>query len=141
MIKYLMALFLVAGMGFSSAAQAAPKDDFAAYWSQFRTAIMADDWAAVQKLTAATVTVHGQLDVDPAEKVSREKLKSAFNGVLQQDTGMAAETLTNKQLIDQTPTLLEGKNFSLRDKTARVGDMVFRYMKGQWMLAEIYLER
>lgn len=111
---------------------------FAAFWPDFRQALLAQD---VDRVTAATrfpLEIRGERDSDPARRRDRGQLGDVLRQALDQDSGMRAEPESVRQFLQRTPEPAAG-SVEADGSAARVGDFVFERVEGHWQLVRVYL--
>src|SRR5699024_5707681 len=116
-----------------SSAQPA-EQNFTAFWTDFRAALLASDWAAAERMTRFPVEVHGDLDDDPVRKVERAKLPQLLQKLLTQNSGRDEKTVRDQLQQTRTPEMpAPGAN------QVRVNDFHFERSGGQWRFVATYL--
>ncbi|HEX7243322.1 MAG TPA: hypothetical protein VF263_23770 [Longimicrobiaceae bacterium] len=121
---------------------AAPQHgDAQAFWSEFRTAALANDTEHLGRLTRFPFTTRGSLDSDPVIEHDSTEFDALMLRLLEQpeDYQLNAVT-TERDLLRATPTL-DAENLSLsRDGWFRVGTFEFRRVDGAWRLTHAFTE-
>jgi len=117
--------------------QASFAQDVAAFWSEFRRAMLADDIDRLSRMTRFPLEVRGETDADPVVRVDRAQLKGTVSRIIAQDSGMGAQQETVRQFIERTPSI-KPTSVEPDGGAARVGDFVFERVDGRWLLVRVY---
>lgn len=108
---------------------------FAAFWSGFRAAALANDAGRLRAMSRATVLSHGELDDDPVRRLPAAAVPAAVAKLLAapdaEDAGGLPFRATLAAGTGQQPLSLSGGQ-------RRVGPFVFAPGSTGWQLAEIY---
>ncbi len=111
------------------------------FWHEFRAAVMASDFVALQNLSKLPLALHGAVDGVPVQEVDGEQFETVMKDVLDQPLasyeGDLLITYTQRDLVIKTAALegqmvKEGGGF-------RVGELVFEPLNGRWQLVRAYL--
>jgi hypothetical protein len=115
---------------------AADYSNFASFWGEFRAALLASDWAALERMSKFPVEVNGELDDEPVRKVERAQLPKLLQKLLAQKS-QKDETRTVRQDLEQKPT----PQAPAPDKNqVRVNEFHFERSAGQWRFVATYLD-
>lgn len=152
LIRLALALSLLAS-GFGSAragvppqlasTQAAAKQQsFAAFWPDFRAALLAGDTDRLSRLAQFPLEVHGTLDSDLVRHISRSQFSTVITSILAEDSGLSVtQPETNRALIDRLPQAdPKQRGVSISADTARVGPLDFARQAKEWRLVRLYHE-
>jgi hypothetical protein len=111
----------------------------AAFWRDFRVAVLSNDIARVMRLTKFPFSTTGELDDDPVAKHGPGAFPALFTRLLRQrERPSPGVSLTMRELIRQTRVLGE-QNFNGEDDHFHVGAFYFGKEGGRWRLLEAYL--
>lgn len=122
----------------------APETDFATFWSKFREAAVAGNFAELAKRTQFPLKTRGMMDEQPVIVYAENEFEPMFKLFLQTPTGLNANNFDETQLdyIKANPTLTfsAGKLPMMHDnKTAAVVSMEFENTPTGWKLKFLYL--
>jgi hypothetical protein len=111
---------------------------FGFFWSNFRKAVVSNDFQRLIKLTNFPLETRGPQDIDKIVKYDESKFNIVFQTFLKEDT---EPDLTELDLIKKLEKfdLTNEKDFTINGSWARVGEMEFRRIDGQWKLTFLYL--
>jgi hypothetical protein len=123
---------------FQPIAADSPQKGFQEFWQEFRAAVISDDVAKVASLTHFPFQTRGTLDEAPMLQHDRNWFMKMFPKMLQADPGLRMEPDTTRALIIRTDQITE-KHANGKDSW-RVGDLVFKRLKGQWLFTMAYWE-
>lgn len=111
----------------------------AAFWRDFRGAVLSNDIARVIRLTKFPFSTTGELDDDPVAKHGRGAFPAVFTRLLRQrERPSPGVSLTMRELIRQT-RVLGARNFNGEEEHFHVGAFYFGKEGGRWRLLEAYL--
>jgi hypothetical protein len=113
-------------------------EDFQAFWSEFRAAVLANDTGRVASLTQFPFRTRGQLDSDPVTTHDQASFVRNFTKLLDQDPGLAREPDTMRHVIERK-TSVTGKDLGLGGASARVANFEFRRVEGRWRFTLAYV--
>lgn len=150
---------LAAGCGNSKPADPAPsKDsthtqaptpapaetDFAVFWTHFREAALAGDYAGLAKRTRFPLQSRGMMDEQPVVTYTEAEFEKLFGLFLKTPTGLNANNFDETQLdyIKANPTLKFSETklpMMQGNKTAAVTSMEFENTPQGWKLTFLYL--
>jgi len=111
---------------------------FRAFWAEFRAAALSDDFDRLTEMTALPLVVEDALDTettvdDPAA------VADLLPDLLEQDAGLSAEPESMRAYVrdhaEAVPSDLDPDG-----QSARVGQFVFEFRDGRWLLTRAYLE-
>lgn len=133
------ALFFIAIV--SLGCMANNKDNsFQSFWTEFRAAVIQNDYATLEKFTKFPLEVRGVHDSMPVEYFKRDAFKEIFNRLMEQKIYPVHDedfVLTSmKTIVKNTELAPEDKN----EKEYRIEQLVFEYIDGQWFFTNAYLE-
>ena len=113
---------------------------FQLFWNEFRTAVVEDNYANLEKLTKFPLEVRGVHDSMPIEYFKNDEFKIIFDRIMEQKIYSVHEedlVLTNmKAIVNDTELVSDMKN----GDQYRVEQLVFDYIDGQWFFTNAYLE-
>lgn len=125
---------ILASMGHASG-----DDDFAAFWMEFRGAVLAANQAKLKEMTALPFTVEDSLDattrIDEADAVA-----ALWPALLAQDVGLSAEPESMQHYVERHEAPADG-DVDAGGDTARVGQFQFSRIDGHWKFTRAYLEQ
>lgn len=130
--------FLVQASCAQPAKQRAP-DEFATFWTGFRTAVLAGERDRIASMTEFPFRTRGPLDSDPVRTHDRAGFPRLLDRLLAQDPGTARETSTMRRLI-QDKTAITERDVNSMGNQARVGNFVFRKVGEHWVFTLAYLD-
>lgn len=136
--KYPITLLLIS----FSAACTAQESQLASQqcWSQFRQAVLANDYDRLRRVTQFPLPVHGTVDGIPAQQIGRDQFEATLTKILDQPLasfeGDKLVTYTQRDLVHKTTALPAADK---RAKSFRVGELVFEYPNGDCKLVRAYL--
>jgi len=110
-------------------------EDFSAFWQNFRAASLKKDWAALARMTTFPLTTKGVLDRDPVHHVSRREFTKVFGTFLAEEAFPEGSQL---EFIRRTTHATHPPDSNA--EVVRVGDMVFRRIKGNWRLDTLFMQ-
>jgi hypothetical protein len=111
----------------------------AAFWRDFRVAVLSNDIARVMRFTKFPFSTTGELDDDPVAKHGRGAFPALFTRLLRQrERPSPGVSLTMRELIRQT-RVLGARNFNGEEEHFHVGAFYFGKEGGRWRLLEAYL--
>ena len=109
-------------------------------WTQFRQAVLANDYARLSRVTQFPLSVHGAVDGIPVQQIGRDQFEATFTKILNQPLasfeGDKLVTYTQRDLVHKTAALPAADK---RAKSFRVGELEFEYPKGECKLVRAYL--
>jgi membrane-bound lytic murein transglycosylase len=117
-------------------AAASARERFAAYWSQFRSAIERNDKQAQTSMTKFPFETRGMYDDQPVRKHNAARFAEVIDKLLDEGAG-EREPMSMRQLILKTSEV-SGNGFS--GVQARVGTFSFRDLKEGWRLVRVYTD-
>lgn len=125
-------------------ATAPAEADFATFWTRFREAAVAGNFAELTQRTVFPLKTRGMMDGQPVVTYTAEEFGSLFKLFLQTPTGLNADNFNETQLdyIKANPTLTfsESKLPMMHgNKTAAVVSMEFENTSEGWKLTSLYL--
>jgi len=125
-----------------AAEQAATSADFAAFWREFRAAVLAADAQRAASLTRFPLEVRGPDDGDPVEPCTRAEFEAVFARLIAQVGYVpAGDHVLERSLREIVETLpAPPPKARLTADFARVEQFEFRLSNGRWQLTRAYLE-
>jgi hypothetical protein len=115
---------------------AADLSSFAAFWPEFRAALLASNVPALERMTRFPLEVKGELDDEPIRKVDRAKFPKLLQKLLAQKS-QNDERRTVREDLQQTAT----PEMPAPDRdNARVNEFDFERVAGQWRFVLTYLD-
>jgi len=112
--------------------------EFIAFWLEFRRAVLASDWKAVESMTRFPVMVKGVSDEDPVQKVDKAKLPKLLQDVLGQQSGTSQRQETMREQLQRLE--MPDRRPMVTDTWARVEDFEFeRKDNAPWRFFSTYL--
>ena len=147
----LITLFLIVGIGIPActpetdthkAFESATRNEtpgaakeIAEFWSAFKKAVESENYQKILELSTIPFVTRGTMDDDPVIALDQTAFLANINAILTTDPGITATPTTQKKLVSQTKILKEkGGGF------ARVGDLVFNKVNGQWKFTRAYID-
>ena len=112
--------------------------EFPAFWSGFREALLTGDSSRVATMTQFPLEVRGDTDTDPRAQVTREHFDETVQKLLKQDSGVRPEGETFRQFLTREQSVGAG-SVEPDGGAARVGDLVFERTAAGWRLVRVYL--
>jgi hypothetical protein len=119
----------------ASQSVAGHREDFDSFWHRFRAVALTKDWDALAAVTAFPLTTRGVLDRDPVYHVNRTEFKKVFRTFLAEWAIPGGNQLG---FIRSITDVSQRKGTST--DTVRIGDMIFRRVKGKWRLDTLYMQ-
>lgn len=118
--------------------------DFATFWTRFREAAVAGNFAELTKRTVFPLKTRGLMDEQPVVTYTENEFETLFKLFLQTPTGLNAGNFDETQLdyIKANPTLTFSENklpMMHGNKTAAVVSMEFENTPEGWKLTFLYL--
>ena len=138
LIKYMACALLLV-----SASVHASDVDLAAqkFWGEFRQAVIVSDYAKLAKMTKFPLSIHGEADFIPVQKIEKNELKDMMEKVIGQEQIVLIngkdETTTIRKIINETKEL-DKSHILVKGKYFRVSDLEFEYENGSWWLFRAY---
>lgn len=122
----------------------AAETDFATFWTKFREAAVAGNFAEVAKRTRFPLQTRGMMDEQPVVTYAENEFEKLFGLFLKTPTGLNANNFDETQLdyIKANPilTFSESKLPMMHDnKTAAVVSMEFENTAEGWKLTFLYV--
>jgi hypothetical protein len=109
--------------------------DITKFWTAFKKAVKSENYHEILKLSKMPFETRGTMDEDPVMVLDQNAFLVNINAILTTDPGITASPTTQAKLVSQTKALKdEGGGF------ARVGDLVFRKVNGQWKFTRAYID-
>lgn len=109
--------------------------DIIKFWAAFKKAVESENYHEILKLSIMPFETRGTMDEDPLIVLDQNAFLVNLNAILTTDPGITASPTTQTKLVSQTKALKdEGGGF------ARVGDLVFRKVNGQWKFTRAYID-
>ena len=114
------------------------ENSFQKFWLTFRKAVIDNDTIEIAELTIFPFETRGEMDSDPIVKFDRINFFRVFEAYLGQETYLnenegsisSLEEIKRRTNIDTT---------SVHENRARVGDLEFEKIDGNWKLVFAYL--
>ena len=110
-------------------------NSFIKFWTKFRNAIINDDTSLIKKYVKFPLKARGPLDSDPLIRYSENKFIRVFHLYLLQSNG-----LNTGSELDEIKQIIVPSNATWEKINARVGNMEFKKIAGEWKLVFLYLE-
>lgn len=120
-----------------SAAKKAVPGGFAAFWNEFRSAVLAGNDQNVLQMTHFPFTTKGVLDDDSVETIQQAEFLKIWSDLLNEDTGSRPEHFSMRRFIVANP-ISDVPN--VESGVARMGNFEFRFVDGKWFLASAFTE-
>jgi hypothetical protein len=137
-IKVTFAVFCIVNvacrMGFATTEPMPVRGDLNQFWLVFRRATLEKDWQKVKELTSFPLTVRGELDGDPIQRVGRAKFSKIFDRFLKEGVFSPNEQL---EFIRNTTTIDSAVSSG---DMCRIGDMIFKRTATGWRLNTLYMQ-
>ena len=111
-------------------------NDFLSFWKTFRAAVISYDSNTIISLTKFPFKTKGTLDSDPTMQLNKSNFFKTFKKFLNQWTGFDVSNDTELDFIKKNE---KPKKEDIQKDYARVGDMVFMRINGQWNFTSLYL--
>ena len=111
---------------------------FGFFWVNFQKAAINNDFQTLIKLTEFPLETRGPQDDDKIVKYDESEFKIVFETFLKEDT---EPDLTELDLLKKLANFdsKNQKDFAIYKDEARVGEMEFKKINGQWKLRLLYL--
>jgi hypothetical protein len=111
---------------------------FGFFWKNFQKAIVSNDFQMLINLTNFPLETRGPQDIDKIVKYDESEFNIVFQTFLKESS---VPDLTELDLIKKLEKfdLTNEKDFTVSDDWARVGEMEFKRIDGQWKLTFLYL--
>ncbi|MBP0494260.1 hypothetical protein [Roseomonas indoligenes] len=119
-----------------AAAQRDSRASFAAYWHDFRAAVLAGDMGAVTRMSRLPLESRGELDDEPVRRLTAATLPSAFRRLLRTVEDVRTNRTVLEVIRDTPEPTLDPRN-SAPDQ-ARVSSLAFARGRDGWRLVTIY---
>jgi hypothetical protein len=113
--------------------------DFQGFWSDFRTATLANDLGRIMAMTRFPFRTRGPMDDDPVVSHGKDGFAKLWEKLLLQDPGLRPEPETVRQLI-QRKVRISAAEHGRGASTARVAGLVFERVNGRWFFTRAYVE-
>lgn len=127
-------------------APAVQNEEFAAFWTSFRNAVLAGDFATLKTRTVFPLQTRGPMDNQPIVTYGEGEFEKLFNLFLDSPTGLSTDfSETNRSYIRANPEIkftADGRVPTMQKdgKTAAVTSMEFKLYADGWKLVFLYLE-
>jgi len=111
---------------------------FGCFWTNFQKAVVSNDFQKLIKLTKFPLKARGPQDEDKIVKYKESEFNIVFQTFLKEDTELdltELDLIKKLEKFDSTNT----KDFAIYKNGARVGEMEFNKIDGQWKLTFLYL--
>ncbi len=122
---------------------APPVSSAQAFWSEFRQAVIENNYQKLISQTQFPLAVHGEADFIPVKKITKDNFKAVFEKVLAQEEVKynPQDGSTSSQTIRDVVinTIKLPANKIMPDDTLRISDLVFEYKNNSWKLVQTYL--
>ena len=123
---------------------AKPEIDFAVFWTKFREAAVAGNFAELAKRTVFPLQTRGTMDEEPIVTYTENEFEAMFRLFLKTPTGLNSSNFDETQLdyIKATPALIFNDTkvpMMHNNKTASVTSMEFENTPEGWKLKLVYL--
>lgn len=122
---------------------AAGKSDnsFQIFWTEFRTAVIQNDYKSLEKFTKFPLEIRGPDDSTPTEYLKKDDFEDVFNRVMQQKTYVPLDDdslveTSMREIVDNTRLIADAKDV----EEYQIEQLVFEYVSGQWFLTRVYLD-
>lgn len=112
-------------------------NDFVSFWKNFREAILRSDTAAIISMTRLPIETRGSFTDDPIVKYGQDDFSYTFWAYLNQWDHMSFEAQESE--LDRIKQLRHPAEQGVRGDSARMGDMTFVRIEGEWKLTRLYL--
>lgn len=125
----------------STSPPAAPKSfaAFDAYWSAFRTAVMANEPETIAGLTRFPFETRGDTDDSPLRKLDRDQFLQALGSMLAEDPGLLMSGKESQRQHIARSTELTERQYASGDESARVGVFQFEKQGDRWLFTRAYV--
>ena len=137
-IKNLILIFSLA-ISVSCSAES-PQSDFQPFWSKFRAASLANDYATLATLTKFPLEVKGVDDSVAVKKYQKEQLNTIFPKLISQTVFLPKDNDVVETKLREVLTKTEKVEYKTTDKEIRVEQFQFQLINGKWLLVRAYLE-
>ena len=114
--------------------------DAEAFWIEYREAALSGDTARLLPLVNFPFTTRGSMDWDPVVKHGRTKFPALFARLLDQEILGRDFSMTERDLLFDTPRLPPEEVESSKDGWFRVGDFEFKRINGAWKLIHAFTD-
>lgn len=114
------------------------QQSFQEFWSDFRSAVLADDKNKILSMTKFPFKTRGVSDDDPVVSHDKASFIRILPRLLDQDTGISVEPETMRDLIKRTIKVPKDKVNN--DAWHRIGDICFENEKGIWSFTFAYFD-
>ncbi|HTF97350.1 MAG TPA: hypothetical protein VL995_14525 [Cellvibrio sp.] len=140
-MKLFFKITLLLTLIFSPWCKADERDDsFQLFWTEFRAAVMQNDYEQLKRFTKFPLAVNGVADFIPVEYIERKAFKDIFHKLMDQKIHLIHGddyTLTDMMdVVSKTEAPLDAKN----GDEYRVEQLVFEYIDGRWLFTRAYLD-
>lgn len=112
---------------------------FAAFWGDFRLAVMYKDMDSLKKLTRFPFETKGRLEEDPVVKRSARDFEALYARMMETDPGKSPMKDSMRELVARVEYPKEGATSDRGE--VQVGIFVFTKVKGKWLFTRATLER
>lgn len=123
----------------NSAEAAANYSDINAFWKYFRTLLINKNIPELKKFTQFPLESRGLMDTDPIIKFNEDKFENLITTYLNQPSGLEINQ-SNLEYIKKHDTLNSNDLQTVKDGSARIGDMKFKLVNNVWKLTFVYLD-
>jgi hypothetical protein len=120
----------------SAETQEKPQPDFQTYWSNFRSAVLANRKEDVASMTRFPFVEKGMVPGIEAVSHSRESFLALWDKLMNQDSGAPSQSM--RQLIEVTKTV-NPRNVAPSGRTAQIGMFEFEKTEKGWRLTGAFL--
>jgi hypothetical protein len=124
-------------VGAGQVTASATDTSLAAFWSEFRTAVLAADTAGILRLVERPLETRGPRDDMPWVTRDSAATVALLDSLLSNDPGLQATASSMLELVRATPEI--PASMQTDPLEVRVGDFVFRKRDGRWRLYRAYL--
>jgi hypothetical protein len=105
------------------------------FWTAFKKAVESENYLQILELSTLPFVTRGTMDDDPQIVLDQNAFLVNIKAILTTDPGLSVTPTTQAKLVSQTKVLKdEGGGF------ARVGDLVFNKVNGQWKFTSAYID-
>jgi hypothetical protein len=110
-------------------------EEIAEFWTAFKKAVASENYQNILELSTIPFATRGTMDDDPVIALDQTAFLANINAILTTDPGITTTPTTQAKLVSQTKILIDqGDGF------ARVGDLVFNKINGQWKFTRAYID-
>lgn len=113
---------------------------FQLFWTDFRAAVLQNDYEQLEKFTQFPLAINGVHDSIPVEYFKKNEFKAIFNRLMEQKIYVSHGDdyiLTDMMdVVSRSEIPLDAKN----GDEYQVEQLVFEYVNGQWRFTRAYLE-